>query len=119
MLAEKPQIAVRLGTLKFRGFIPKRIPIDSSELTDDDFKPRFEQKGVDMRLGLDIASYAAQRAIDRVILITGDTDCLPVMKSARRAGLQVVLVRLGEQDLARDLLWHSDFQRNINWPSQG
>ena len=55
-LAAKPQFAVRLGTLKFRGFVPNRTPIGSRSLSDNDFKPRFEQKGVDMRLGLDIAT---------------------------------------------------------------
>ena len=118
VLAAKSRFAVRLGTLKFRGFEPKRIPIVSAELSDEDFKPRFEQKGVDMRLGLDIASYAADRSIDRVILVTGDTDCLPVMKRARTAGLQVVLVQFPKQRLARELLWHSDFQRSIEWPGQ-
>lgn len=115
-LAAKPRVAVRLGTLKFRGFEPKRIPIIADALSDDDFKPRFEQKGVDMRLGLDIASYAADRSVDRVILVTGDTDCLPVMKRARTAGLQVVLVQFPKQRLARELLWHSDFQRQVEWP---
>ena len=115
-LAAKPLLAVRLGTLKFRGFEPKRIPIVSDALSDEDFRPRFEQKGVDMRLGLDIASYAADRSVDRVILVTGDTDCLPVMKRARTAGLQVVLVRFPQQRLARELQWHSDFQRVVEWP---
>ena len=118
-LAAKSLFAVRLGTLKFRGFEPKRIPITSTALSDEDFKPRFEQKGVDMRLGLDIASYAADRTIDRVILVTGDTDCLPVMKRARKAGLQVVLVQFPKQRLAKELLWHSDFQRLVEWPQQG
>ena len=116
VLAAKPLLAVRLGTLKFRGFEPKRIPIVADALSDDDFKPRFEQKGVDMRLGLDIVSYAADRSVDRVILVTGDTDCLPVMKRARTAGLQVVLVQFPKQRLARELLWHSDFQRPVEWP---
>ena len=113
VLAAKPHFAVRLGTLKFRGFEPKRVPIASSALSDEDFRPRFEQKGVDMRLGLDIASYAADRSIDRVILVTGDTDCLPVMKRARMAELQVVLLQFPKQRLARELLWHSDFQRLV------
>ena len=118
VLAAKPRFAIRLGTLKFRGFEPKRIPIVSAALSDEDFKPRFEQKGVDMRLGLDVASYAADRSVDRVILVTGDTDCLPVMKRARTAGLQVVLVQFPKQQLARELLWHSDFRRSVEWPAQ-
>ena len=116
VLAAKPQFAVRLGTLKFRGFEPRRVPIASSVLSDDDFRPRFEQKGVDMRLGLDIVAHAADHSIDRVILVTGDTDCLPVMKRARISGLQVVLVKFPKQRTARELLWHSDFQRRVEWP---
>ena len=42
VLAAKPRFAVRLGTLKFRGFEPKRVPVPSSgPVSDDDFKPRF------------------------------------------------------------------------------
>lgn len=118
VLAAKPQFAVRLGAFKFRGFEPKQVPIASADLSDEDFKPRFEQKGVDMRIGLDIASYAADRSIDRIIPVTGDTDCLPAMKRAGSYGLQVVLVQFPKQRLARELLWHSDFQRSVEWPKQ-
>ena len=117
-LSAKPQFAVRLGVLKFRGFVLRnqRRSVIPTALTDADFKPRFEQKGVDMRLGLDIANYAANRSLDRIILITGDTDCLPAMKLARTAGLQVVVVQFRNRKLAAELLWHSDYQRLIEWP---
>ena len=75
-----------MGTLRFRGFEPKRVPIASAALSDEDFKPRFEQKGVDMRLGFDIAAYAADRSVDRVILVTGDAEGVPVMKRAGSGG---------------------------------
>src|SRR5208282_172070 len=42
--------AVRLGTLKFRGYRPRTIPLSTATLTDSDFEPVFEQKGVDMRI---------------------------------------------------------------------
>ncbi len=84
-LAARPQFVVRRGTLKFRGFVLNR-PGASQPLSDDDFKPRFEQKGVDMRLGLDIAAHATGKTVDRIVLITGDTDCLPAMKLARVSG---------------------------------
>ena len=117
-LAEKNLFAVRRGVLKFRGYKPKRIPIaPMTALTDADFSPDFEQKGVDMRIGLDIANYAATKSIDRIILITGDTDCLPAMKHARINGLQVVLVSLPGQNISRELLWHSDYRRAVDWPS--
>ncbi len=69
-----------------------------------------------MRIGLDIAHYATNRSVDQIVLITGDTDCLPALKLARTAGLQVTIVRLPRQRLARELLWHSDYQRPVTWP---
>jgi uncharacterized LabA/DUF88 family protein len=115
-LAAKKLFAVRRGVLKFRGYKPKRIPIASEPLTDADFKPDFEQKGVDMRIGLDIANQAARGSVDRIILISGDTDCLPAMKQARIQGLQVVLISFEKQNIAPELLWHSDFERYVAWP---
>lgn len=78
-IAAPDLFAVRRGVLKFRGFERKKN-VPNRPLTDDDFKPQFEQKGVDMRIGLDIAAYATERLVDRVILITNDTDCVPAVK---------------------------------------
>lgn len=115
-LAAKDWFAVRRGVLKFRGFKPKKVPISPKALTDNDFAPDFEQKGVDMRIGLDIATFCESKAVERVILITGDTDCIPAMKYARKAGLQIVLVSLPKQKLARELLWHKDLERKVAFP---
>ena len=41
---------------------------------DDDFKPNFEQKGVDMRIGLYIASMSSAGRIDRILLVSAGTD---------------------------------------------
>lgn len=117
-LAAKNLFAVRLGVLKFRGFKPKKIPISPTALTDDHFKPDFEQKGVDMRIGLDIANFASTRSVDRIVLVTGDTDCIPAMKHARISGLQIVLVTLPGNPVAPELLWHADYERRIAWPAQ-
>ena len=57
-------------------------------------------------------------AVDRVILISGDTDCLPAVKFARTAGLQIVLIELPGERLARELHWHCDLVRPIAWPDQ-
>lgn len=116
-LAERNLFAVRRGVLKFRGFKPKKIPIAAKPLTDADFAPDFEQKGVDMRIGLDIANHAAARSVDRIILVSGDTDCLPAMKHARISGLQVVLATMPNHKVAPELLWHSDFERRVAWPA--
>ncbi len=115
-LARKDLFAVRRGVLKFRGFVPNKIPLASTHLTDADFKPSFEQKGVDMRIGLDIAQYANAKSVERIVLLTEDTDCVPAMKHARKAGLQVVLISLPNSHLAPELREHSDFLRSVAWP---
>mgnify|MGYP006287059731 CR=1 FL=1 len=114
-LGRRDLFALRLGALKFRGFKPRRQVI-MHEPTDADFKPDFEQKGVDMRIGLDIANHAAQRSAERIVLVSGDTDCIPAMKHARINGLQVVVVSLPNHALAAELLEHADFNRPVPWP---
>ncbi len=116
MLSHKDLFAVRRGVLKFRGFRPRKTPVAPTALTDADFEPIFEQKGVDMRIGLDIAAYAQNRAVDRIVLVTADTDCVPALKYGRKAGLQTVLVRPPKTTLASELLAHVDFCRSIVLP---
>ena len=116
-LSRRDYFAVRRGVLKFRGYKLKRIPYQPTRpRVDADFEPVFEQKGVDMRIGLDIASMSEKEIVDRVILVTGDTDCIPAMKHARKAGVQVVLIQLPNAHLAQELLSHTDLKRTIGWP---
>ncbi len=60
------------------------------QLTDDDFRLDLRQKGVDMRLGLDIASLAYQRNVNQIVLISGDADFVPAAKLARRSGIDFI-----------------------------
>jgi uncharacterized LabA/DUF88 family protein len=116
-LAAIDLFAVRRGVLKFRGFKPRQTPVTRTRaLTDADFKPDFEQKGVDMRIGLDIAAYSVNRAIDRIVLVSNDTDCVPAMKYGRKAGLQIVTIQLPNCIPAKELIAHSDFKRPVTWP---
>lgn len=116
-LSRKDLFAVRRGVLKFRGFKPRHIPISgAAALQDSDFKPDFEQKGVDMRIGLDIAVYAENHAVDRIVLVSNDTDYLPALKFARRSGLQMVVVELPTCHTTPELLSHSDYKRPVSWP---
>jgi uncharacterized LabA/DUF88 family protein len=115
-LAEKDLFAVRRGVLKFRGFKPKSVPVKHGELTDDDFKPDFEQKGVDMRIGLDVAVFSASHAVARIILVSADTDCIPAMKHGRKAGLQLVLIKFPNSAPPREMRQHADFVRPVPWP---
>lgn len=115
-LAALDLFAVRRGVLKFRGFKRRSRVLPGTPPTDADFDPQFEQKGVDMRIGLDIAAYSAQRLAHRIILVTNDTDCVPAMKFARKAGLQTILVKVPGCNPAPELLAHADFKRSVAWP---
>lgn len=117
-LAKLERFAVRTGTLGFRGWRPRNTPIAGADLQDNDFEPIFEQKGVDMRIGLDIATFSDQRTVDRVVLVSGDTDMIPAMKHARKCGLEVGLVQLPAPAYAvtNALKAHSDFVRHVGWP---
>ena len=103
--------------LKFRGYKLKKTPVTGiAALTDADFKPDFEQKGVDMRIGLDIAAYSAQAETDRIALVTADTDCVAAMKLARKSGVQVVLIALPNGIVPRELAEHADYVRTVALP---
>lgn len=69
-----------------------------------------------MRIGLDIAAYSDNHAVDRIVLVSGDTDCVPALKYRRRAGLQTVLVEPVGAKIAPELVAHADFKRTIALP---
>lgn len=65
-----PRIKLRLGRLSYAG----------------------EQKGVDVRLGLDLALQSRARVADVVYLVSGDDDLTEAVEEAQSAGVQVVLL---------------------------
>jgi len=62
-----------------------------SELAPEDVVPNVRQKGVDMRIGIDISSLALKRQVDQIVLVAGDADFVPAAKLARREGVDFVL----------------------------
>lgn len=100
-LAKKRKVAIRRGEpLETQGgYTLKEAPlkklcrgtIDVSQLTENDFTLDISQKGVDMRIGLDIASLAEQRHVNQIIMISGDSDFVPAAKHARRSGIDFIL----------------------------
>lgn len=56
-----------------------------------------KQKGVDMKIGVDIASLAYKRQVQQIVLIAGDSDFVPAAKLARREGIDFVLDPLGAE----------------------
>ncbi|MBO9714395.1 NYN domain-containing protein [Sphingomonas sp.] len=74
---------------------------------DEDFEIDVIQKGVDMRLGLDVAAMAFKKQVDQIVMVAGDGDFVPAAKLARREGIDVVLDPMGGK-AASDLLDHAD-----------
>ena len=60
-------------------------------LTDNDFTFDTRQKGVDMRVGIDIASLSFKKQVDQIVLVAGDADFVPAAKLARREGIDFLL----------------------------
>jgi len=115
-LAGRDYFAVRIGLLKFRGWKPKGLPMPGSGLTDQDFRPDFEQKGIDLRIGLDIARIVDSRAADRLILVSADTDLIPAMDLARQSSLQLIGLDFPNGPLHGEILSHFDLVREVEWP---
>ena len=95
------QFALRLGELSFNGFVqdkhnPKKI------------KPNFQQKGVDMKVGLDMAEMANKHLVHKIVLVAGDSDFVSLMKYVRKEGIQVYLYSMGHK-IKYKLKEHSDF----------
>jgi hypothetical protein len=70
MIGELPRVKLRLGRLS----------------------PRGEQKGVDLRIGLDLASHGRNRVSDLVYLLSGDDDLTEAVEEAQNHGVQVVIL---------------------------
>ncbi len=80
---------------------------DVASLTDGDFFRDLSQKGVDMKIALDIASLAYKKQVQQIVLISGDSDFVPAAKLARREGIDVILDPMWKK-LSDDLYEHVD-----------
>ncbi len=103
-LAEE-QAEYEIDSKTMRRLIRKELSID--DLSESDFKLKVSQKGVDMRIGIDISSLAYKRQVDRIILISGDSDFVPAAKQARREGIDFILDPM-RSDIKEDLYEHID-----------
>jgi uncharacterized LabA/DUF88 family protein len=121
ILKSKPYFAVRLGEMSFDGWAlsdkaTSEILAQGRQIVADDFEPVLRQKGVDLRIGLDVALMAKDRLIDRIVVVSGDSDIVPAMKVARREGVQVVLASLSH-NVKASLREHADLYRNVDLQS--
>ncbi len=94
-LEQLPRYSVRLGRLARRG-------------PDENGKYRFEQKRVDILLGVDMVLLAAKQSIQEAALVAGDSDFIPAVSVAKSEG---VLVRLFHGQNPHSDLWREADER--------
>ena len=94
------QVALREGELSFGGW-----QIDKFGKN----KPSFRQKSVDMKIGLDMAWMAGKRTVDKMVLVTGDSDFVSPMKLVRKEGILIYLYPMKQKQLKTLLKQHADF----------
>ena len=102
-LEHLPGFEVRLGRLAQRGH-------------DDDGRPVFVQKRVDMMIGVDMALLAAKRAIHKAVVLSGDSDMVPAVEAAKREGVRVTLwhgAYAGQNKPSRELVQVCDDRHEI------
>ena len=94
-----PRFEIRLGKLRLKGY-------------DSQNQPIFEQKRVDLLLGLDIASVTriTPRVVDSIFMLTGDGDILPAMLAAKESQVIVHLAH-GPKPTYDQELWDSADER--------
>ncbi|MBQ6815555.1 MAG: NYN domain-containing protein [Lachnospiraceae bacterium] len=122
-LKKKRKFALRMGKLaeeqasySLREDVIKKLcrgTLKFEDLTENDFTLNIDQKGVDMRIGLDISSMAFKQQVDQIILISGDSDFVPAAKHARREGIDFILDPLGAR-IKPDLFEHIDGLRTCD-----
>lgn len=119
-LMHQRKFALRLGHLaEEQAFYNLKPPITRKllngtisidDLKESDFMLEIKQKGVDMRIGVDIASVTFKKQVDRIILISGDSDFVPAAKQARREGIDFILDPM-RSVIKEDLFEHIDGMR--------
>lgn len=115
-----PRVAFRSGTLSNEGWkippskmkevirkIGQGIPLDPF-----DFVINLSQKKVDIKIGLDMAWLASKKIVEKVVLVTGDSDLVPAMKFARREGVMVYLLHFSH-GIKEELKEHCDGIVNV------
>ena len=116
-IRECPNFALRLGVTYWRkdwslseNALTRLLngQLSSEKIKETDVFPNIRQKGVDMRIGLDIAALAYKKLVDKIIVVTGDQDIVPALKLARKEGIVVGVDALGNPatSLLRE---HTDF----------
>lgn len=99
-LKKSRKVALRLGELEANNnWIIKPKIVEEllkgekqiSDLQKKDVELSMNQKMVDIKIGLDIATITLKKQADQIILISGDSDFVPASKLARTEGVDFIL----------------------------
>ena len=121
-MRKKRKVALRLGTIKesrrweFHNNVMKKLlkkEMTIEELKEDDIYYELRQKGIDMKIGVDIASMSLKGFVDKIVLISGDSDFVPAAKLARREGIDFVLDPMHCEHIENELYEHIDGLKSI------
>ena len=112
LLEVEPDFALRMGESAIHGWTIgaqalKSLSKNPRAPVAKDLVPNIEQKGVDLRIGLDIARLALRDMVTAIVVVTGDSDLVPAFKFARREGCRVYLDHMGHS-VRRELKVHAD-----------
>lgn len=109
-----PHFALRMGTVvlsparwRMKPRVAASLLTAPRALADKDFDLDLSQKGVDMRVGMDMARLALRELVRTIIVVTGDADFVPAFKFVRREGVKVILEPMGH-NVSPELRHHAD-----------
>lgn len=121
-LKRKRKVALRIGMLKdnktwaihprvVKDLLAGKRTMDT--LTESDVFFEVRQKGIDMKIGVDIATLALKRFVDCIVLFSGDSDFVPAAKLARREGIDFVLDPM-HANVEPQLFEHIDGMKSVS-----
>jgi len=99
-LKKKRKMALRLGELKdaktwsFRPGLTRDILAGRkivASFEEQDLVYDLRQKGIDIKIGMDIALLSLKKLVTQIVLVSGDADFVPASKLARREGIDFIL----------------------------
>lgn len=121
-LKKKRKVALRMGSLKdnhnwmIRSNTVKDLLSGKKTLEglcEGDVYLDVKQKGIDMKIGTDIASLALKGFVDTIVLFSGDSDFVPAAKLARREGIDFILDPMGA-NVEPQLFEHIDGMHSVS-----
>lgn len=97
-LDQLPYFEVKLGRIQYKG-------------RDKNGRLITTQKGVDVKMAIDLIAFADQRIADVIVLITGDSDLIPAIRVAKNKGINILLCTffVKQPSLVNELVKSADF----------